>query len=465
MIAPAQDTSATAVTTALRQRQTTALALTEATLNRIARTHATLNAFTHVTAARALEEAAAVDAVLQAGRDPGPLAGVPYVVKNLFDLAGVVTVAGSKIHRDALPASTDATAVARLRAAGAVCLGAVNMGEYAYDFVTENAHDGSTRNPLDPRRSAGGSSGGTAAAVAAGLASFGLATDTNGSIRVPASFCGLWGLKPTYGRLSRGGTLPFVESLDHIGPLARTVADLALTYDVMQGHDPRDIACQPRAVEPALPGLNAGIDGLRIAVLDGYFASGGVAQAHAAVAAVAKELGVVRHLCLPAVAEARAAAYVITSSEGGQFHLDRLRTRAAEFDPASRDRFRAGALLPAAWYLHAQRFRTWWREQVRAVFQDVDVLIAPATPVPATELGQETMTINGVTMPVRPHLGLFTQPLSFIGLPVVAAPVFTHEPMPIGVQLVAAPWAEATLLRVARVLERSGLGTRPHASS
>jgi AtzE family amidohydrolase len=457
--------SATAleVAGAVRRRQVTARAITELALDRVAATHFQLNAFTAVTAERARDEAAAVDAAIADGRDPGPLAGVPYAVKNLFDLAGTVTVAGSKINRANPPATEDATAVERLRRAGAVCLGALNMGEYAYDFVTDNAHDGPTHNPHDLRRSAGGSSGGCGAAVAGGLVPFSLGTDTNGSIRVPSSFCGIWGLKPTYGRLSRNGSFPFVDSLDHIGPFARSVADLATAYDVMQGPDPRDHACAQRPAEPSLPSLESGLGDLRVAMLNGYFEKNCPPQAHSAVAAIAAILGGTRRVQLPEAAIARAAAYVITASEGGQFHLERLRKRAADFDPAARDRFIAGALLPAAWYLQAQKFRAWYRAQVRELFRHTDILLAPATPVSATLIGQETMTLEGVEMPVRPNLGIFTQPISFIGLPVVAAPVHTVGPLPIGVQLIAAPWNEAALLRAARVLEKSGVCTAPVA--
>jgi 1-carboxybiuret hydrolase len=456
--------SATAleIAAAVRSRRITARAVTTLTLKDIATSHAQLNAFITVTSVRARAEAAAVDAAVAAGHDPGPLAGVPYAVKNLFDLAGTVTRAGSKINRDLPAAATDATAVARLRQAGAVCLGALNMGEYAYDFVTENAHDGPTRNPRDLTRSAGGSSGGSAAAVAAGLVPFSLGTDTNGSIRVPSSFCGIWGLKPTYGRLSRAGSFPFVDSLDHIGPFARSVADLAVTYDVMQGPDPRDAACAQRPVEPATPALDAGLGGLRVAVLGGYFEKNCSPQAHAAVAAVAAVLGDARRVELPETACARAAAYLITASEGGRLHLERLKQRAGDFDPGTRDRFLAGALLPVAWYLQAQKFRAWYRARIREIFRDVDVLVAPATPVSATLIGQELMSLDGVELLVRPNLGLFTQPVSFIGLPVVAAPV-PSAGLPIGVQLIAAPWREAELLRVARVLEQSGVCAAPTA--
>ncbi len=463
MSSPLLAAGALDIAAAIRTRRVTAAAFTEISLAQIAATHGAINAFTAVTADRARAEAAAVDAAIAAGRDPGPLAGVPYAVKNLFDLAGVVTVAGSRINRDHPPAPADATCVARFRAAGAVCVGALNMGEYAYDFLTDNAHDGFTRNPHDTSRSAGGSSGGCGAAVAAGVVPLSIGTDTNGSIRVPSSFCGIWGLKPTYGRLSRAGSFPFVDSLDHIGPFARHVADLATAYDVLQGPDPRDAACTRRAPDLAAPSLESGAGGLRVAVLDGYFFDTCPEQPRAAVAAVAAALGTGRRVTLPHIAEARAAAFLITASEAGQLHLDRLRTRAADFDPKLRDRFLAGALTPAGWYLQAQRFRAWFRAQVAALFRDVDVLLAPATPMPAPQFTEETFLLGGQTLPLRANIGLYTQPISFAGLPVVAAPVHGAGPQPIGVQLIAAPWQEAALLRVARHLERAGVCAAPAA--
>lgn len=457
--------TAAAIAEAVHAREVSALAVTEAALDRIARTHDRLNAFTTVTADRARAKAARVDATLSSGGEPGPLAGVPYAVKDLFDLAGSVTVAGSRILRGTPPRPVDATAVVRLEAAGAVCVGAVNMGEFAYDFVTENVHSGATHNPHDLTRSAGGSSGGSAAAVAAGLVPVSLGTDTNGSIRVPSSFCGLWGLKPTYGRLSRAGAFPFVASLDHIGPFARSVADLALVYDTLQGHDPCDPVCTTRDPERAAPLLDSGVSGLRVAVLGGYFSRGGHPAAHASVERVAAALGADRRVELPLVEHARAAAFLITAAEGGRLHMERLRTSAADFDPATRDRLLAGALLPASWYLKAQTFRAWWREQVRQVFHDTDVLLAPATPVPATSIGQEHMTLGDREILVRPNLGLFTQPISFIGLPVVAAPIQSAAAnLPLAVQLIGAPWAEASVLRLARHLEREGVCAAPAAA-
>src|SRR5205814_1467693 len=252
----------------------TAVAVTEAALARIAKLNPILNVFTDVTAERARRRAAAIDADRAAGKSPGALAGVPFAVKNLFDVAGLATRAGSKINRDNAPARRDSPLIERLEAAGAVLVGALNMGEYAYDFTGENVHDGDARNPHDTARMTGGSSSGSGGAVAGGLVPLSLGSDTNGSIRVPASFCWLFGLKPTYGRLSRARSFPFVSSFDHLGPLARSTQDLALAYDAMLGPDPDDPVCADRPAEPVTHLLTRGAEGLRIAIAGGYFRRG-----------------------------------------------------------------------------------------------------------------------------------------------------------------------------------------------
>ena len=463
---PAAAGTATAaeIAAAVRRGEITAVAVLDAHLARIDALNPSLNAFTTVTRARARGEAAAVDAAVAAGTDPGPLAGVPYAVKNLFDIAGVTTVAGSKIHRAAPPATQDATLVSRLAAAGAVLVGALNMGEYAYDFTGENVHDGPSRNPHAPDHMSGGSSGGSGTAVAAGMVPLALGSDTNGSIRVPSSLCGLFGLKPTYGRLGRGGSFPFVANLDHLGPFARSVADLALAYDAMQGDDPRDAACTPAGFAPTLPGLGDGIGGLRIAVAGGYFAQGGMPEAHAAVATVAAALGVTRSIDVPGAAQARAAAFLITASEGAALHLDNIRTRPGDFDPDVRDRLIAGAMIPAAWVTKAQKLRRQFHARMLDLFGDVDLLLAPATPCRAPRIGQKTMVLGGIEMPVRPNLGIYTQPISCIGLPVVAVPVWTDGiALPIGVQVIAPPWREDLALRAAAMLEAQGVCRAPVA--
>ncbi|HEU4379983.1 MAG TPA: AtzE family amidohydrolase [Hyphomicrobiaceae bacterium] len=445
---------------AVRGGQASAVAIAEAALARIAERDGRINAFTAVTRERALAKAQALDAARARGEPLGALAGVPFAVKNLFDVAGLATLAGSKINREHAPATADATLIARLEAAGAVLVGALNMGEYAYDFTGENVHDGPSRNPHDTSRMTGGSSGGCGGAVAGGLVPIALGSDTNGSIRVPASLCGLFGLKPTYGRLSRARTFPFVASLDHLGPLARSTRDLALAYDAMQGHDADDPVCARRSIEPALPCLARGTAGLRIAVAGGYFKRGAFAQALQAVDRIAKALDTTHVVELPEAARARAAAYVITATEGAALHLDRLRTRADDFDPTVRDRLLAGAMLPASLAVQAHKFRRWYRDQVAKIFDRVDAILAPATPCTAPELGQKMLVLDGVAMPLRPNIGLYTQPISFIGLPVVAVPV-PLGPLPIGVQIIAAPWREDVALRIAQALETAAVVQAP----
>ncbi len=390
---------------------------------------------------------------------------MPFAVKNLFDLRGVVTRAGSRINRDNAPATRDARLVERLEAAGAICIGALNMGEYAYDFTGENIHDGPSRNPHDLTRMSGGSSGGSGSAVAAGFVPLALGSDTNGSIRVPASLCGLFGLKPTYGRLSRARTFPFVASFDHLGPLARCVTDLALSYDAMQGPDADDPACTDRPPQPVTAGLDEGIAGLRIGRLAGYFTDKAEPEALDALDAVAGALGARSVVAFPGALRARAAAYLITTTEGAALHLQRLRTRSGDFDPAVRDRLIAGAMVPAAWVAQAQKVRRQVQAAMRGVFERVDILLAPATPCVAPVLGQATMVLGGETLNVRANLGLYTQPISFVGLPVVAVPVWSAgRALPIGVQVIAPAWREDLALRVARHLEVAGVCRSPVAA-
>jgi 1-carboxybiuret hydrolase len=441
----------------------TARAVAEQHLSAIATHNGLLNAYTNITEDRALAAADAVDQLRLRGGVLPPLAGVPFAVKNLFDVKGLVTLAGSKINRDNAPATADATAVKRMEAAGAVLLGALNMGEYAYDFTGRNIHDGNSLNPHDITCMTGGSSGGSGGAVAAGLAAITLGSDTNGSIRVPASLCGLFGLKATYGALSRGGTFPFVASLDHVGPLARSVLDLALTYDAMRGTDAHDPVCSGGSVTPLAPIVGNGIKGLRIAIADGYFARMGSTEAFTSVGKVAFALRAESVVTIPEAHRARAAAFTITMIEGSALHINRIRDRAQDFDPEVRDRLIAGAMLPAQWYVQAQKFRRWYRDEVLKLFEHVDAILAPATPTSAPNINQQTFVLDGQELPVRPNLGLFTQPISFIGLPVVTVPVWPAQGMPIGVQIITAPGREDVGLQIAYDLEQQGIVRAPVA--
>jgi len=456
-----EQADAIAIATAVRSQAVSAETVVRSALERVATGDPVLNSFTAVLQEEAIADAQKVDEAIAQGQDPGLLAGVPFAVKNLLDVKGLPTLAGSQINQDRPPATEDAATVTALKQAGAVLVGTLNMDEYAYGFVTENSHYGNTRNPHDLSRVAGGSSGGSAAAVAGGLVPLTLGSDTNGSIRVPSSFCGIFGLKPTYGRISRSGAFLFCSSLDHLGPFARSVRDIALTFDLMQGEDLRDPVCTQRSPEFCLPQLGLGIDGLRIAIADDYFARGAEPEVFAAVEQVALALGATQRVTLPETDRARAAAYIITACEGSNLHLARLKTRPQDFDPATRDRFLAGTLIPNTWYLQAQRFRRWYRDRVREIFQSVDLILAPATPCPAPLIGQQMMTLEGQEMLVRPNLGQFTQPLSFIGLPILSVPIQRPNALPIGVQIIAAPYNEALILRAAAFLEAQNVVSAP----
>jgi AtzE family amidohydrolase len=451
--------TAAAMADATRSGEVGVRNLIAASLATIADSNPTSHAYTEVVTARAL---ACADKRDQADDRSGALFGVPFAAKNLFDIAGLTTLAGSKIERGAPPATHDAVLIQRLEGAGAILVGALNMDEYAYGFTTENSHYGTCRNPHDPTRVCGGSSGGSGAAVAAGTVPLALASDTNGSIRVPASLCGTFGLKPTFGRLSRRGSYPFVTSLDHLGPLGRSALDLALAYDAMQGPDAGDPACAQRAIESTVDLLVQGAQGLRIAVLHGWFDEQAGPDAKAAVRVAADALGTSQVVAWDDAEAARAAAFVITNSQGSALHLADLRKRPEDFEPLSRDRFLAGALLPGAWIARALRVRRKAAESAAHLFGSWDVLLAPATPCAAPVIGTEQIEIGGRTVPMRPHMGVLTQPLSAIGLPVCVAPLFgvtsgADAHLPIGVQVIAAPWREDLALRVAHALEQSGV--------
>jgi AtzE family amidohydrolase len=450
---------APAMATSIANGETTARALLESCVMQIETADSQVNAFTDKTLSRAFAEADAVDARRAKGEALGSLAGVPYAVKNLFDIEGLVTLAGSTINRSHAKAAADAFLVSQMKAAGAVLLGALNMDEYAYGFTTENTHYGPCHNPHDLSRIAGGSSGGSGASVAAGQVPIALGSDTNGSIRVPASLCGVWGLKPTFGRLSRRGTYPFVYSIDHLGPMANSLSGLALAYDALQSPDPLDAGCHALEIQNVTPQLLSGIEGLRVGILGGYFHDHASPAAREVVTLAATTLGATAEVIWPDAALGRAAAFIITASEGGSLHLNDLRTRADEFEPLSVDRFIAGALQPADWTIKAHRVRRMVRDKVNALFKNWDILLTAATPVSAPVIGTEWLDINGTQYPARAAMGLLTQPISFAGCPVVAAPMWPSDTggMPLGVQIIAAPWREDLAFRAAQALADAGV--------
>jgi AtzE family amidohydrolase len=440
-----------------------ALDIAEAHLSNIENENQTFNAFTEITTQRMREQAKHLDNQGIKATAEQPMCAVPYAVKNLFDVAGVTTIAGSKVYANHPKATSDAFLVERLNSEGGLLAGCLNMDEFAYGFTTENTHYGPARNAWDVTRLGGGSSGGSAVAVAAGLVPISLGSDTNGSIRVPASLNGIYGLKPTFGRLSRRGTFPFVASLDHLGPFARNVDDLALAYNMLQGSDKHDPAYCAPSIAPVdvapREGLSAANDGrkLRVARLQGYFDTNASPYARATAILAAKLLGATDEVEIPNAALGRAAAFLITNAEGGALHTPWLRTHQDDLEPHSVDRFIAGALSPAQWYLKAQRYRRQFRDAALKVFDAHDILIAPATPISAPLIGTEWIEVNGQKMPCRPAMGILTQPISFIGLPVIVAPHrASNEAMPIGVQIIAPPWREDLAFAAAALLEAKG---------
>ena len=447
------------IAAAVRAGRTSAAAATAAAFARIEARNARINAFTALMRNDAMKQAERIDALVRSGADPGPLAGVPFAVKDLYDVAGHVTRSGAKIHAERPPAVRTATVVQRLQDAGAVLLGHLNMEEYAYGFFTDNQHFGRTLNPHDATRTAGGSSGGSAAAVAAGFVPIALGSDTNGSIRVPAAFCGVFGLKPTFGRLSRAGATLFVSSFDHVGPFARNVADLAAVYDAMQGYDAADPVCRDIPVVPVSPGLNGGIGGLRFGMPRGYFAQVLDDPCRAGLDSVAAALGARAIEVADCMDAARAAAFVITSVEAFAGRQPELASRLADFDPKTRYRFLAGALMPGPWYAKAQAFRTWFAGQAREWFAHSDILVLPVSPIQAPQFGQSEAQAGGSSLPIRLLLARFVQPLALLGYPIVVVPLPGPNGLPVGVQLMGRPFEENKVLRAAAWLEANGIAS------
>lgn len=441
--------------------ETTARSVVVKALGRIEANNGRINGFSDMTAARATNRAETVDQALSGGQKL-PLAGVPFAVANLFDIGGVITRAGSKISRGNPPAKAAAVLIERLEAAGAVCVGAVHSSEYGSEFTGENAHEGPVHNPHDANHMAGGASGGAAAVVAAGMVPLALGADTTGGVRIPAALSGTFALKPTFGRLSRRGMFPQAPSFDGAGLMGRSVDDVAIAYDALQGYDADDPAMVKRPLEAVAGRLERGVAGLRIGMAEG--ALGGDGEAREAMEAAARALGPTRPISLDDVATARAAAALIVMSEAASVHLERLRERPQDFDPIVREKWLSGALLPASWVEQAQRFRRVFHDRMLDLFGEIDALIAPAVPTRAPRLGQKTMTLGGVELPLRPNFGIFTEPFSLSGFPVATVPLAMEGArLPIGLQVMSAPWREDFALRVGRHLEKAGLARAPVA--
>lgn len=442
----------------LRGGQTSAVEVAEAVLARIEALEPRINAYITVAAGQALADARRCDAELAAGRDRGPLHGIPLAVKDLFDTAGLRTTAGSRILAGRVP-EEDAESVARLRAAGAVVVGKTNLNEFACGVTTTNAHYGDTANPWDLARTAGGSSGGSAAALAAGMCTVAVGTDTGGSIRIPAALCGVVGLKPTYGRVSCRGIMPLSWEQDHAGPMARSVWDAAAMLNVMAGWDPGDPATRRAPVPDYVAGLNGGPAGLRIGV-DRDLALGGIggevrAAFEAALDLLAGLGARVVDVHAPALEEGMAPALVIWGAEAAAVHAEWLRTRPEDYDPAVRPRLEWGLGLPGIEVARAQRARRRLQREVDLLFDEVDLLATPTCALGAPPRGAAGVVVDGAEVEVLPALTRFSRVFNLLGLPAISVPCgFTAEGLPLGLQLVGAPLDEVRVLRAAYAYEQ-----------
>jgi aspartyl-tRNA(Asn)/glutamyl-tRNA(Gln) amidotransferase subunit A len=442
---------------ALRSRQVSPVEVTDAYLERIGRLDPELNTYITVTAEQARADARSAEAEIQRGSHRGPLHGVPLGIKDLLDVAGLPTTMGSKILRSNV-ATEDATAVRRLKDAGAIILGKQNLHEFAFGITSENPHYGAVRNPWNTDRVPGGSSGGTAAAVAAALCVAGLGSDTGASIRAPASFCGIVGLKPTYGRVSRNGGLPLAWSLDHVGPLGRSVADCAILLQTIAGYDRRDPGSAAEEVPDFSKDLALGLTGVRIGVPREYFFESVepdverlVREAIQTMADLGADL---QEVSLPHASHAQVAGNVIMSTEAAAWHATWLRERPEDYGEDVLARIRGGQLVRAVDYLASQQMRTLIQQDFAQAFEQVDVVVAPTTPLVAPTIGRTFEPSGPLNVPPRSIANRSTVPCNLTGMPAISVPCgLSQERLPVGLQIMAAAFAEPLLLRVAAAYE------------
>lgn len=441
---------------ALRTGKTTSVALTRQSLEAIEQLNPQLNAFQTVAAGQALDRAALADLEMQKGEWLGTLHGIPVAVKDVFETAGIRTTCGSLLFRDFVP-DRNAAVVERLHAAGAVIVGKTTLHELAYGITSNNPHFGPVRNPWNTGRIPGGSSGGSGAAVASEVVFMAMGTDTGGSIRIPASFCGTVGLKPTFGRVSRYGVMPLDFSLDHMGPLTRSVRDAAVVLQALAGFDERDDTSSRHPVPQYMPSEGGSLEGLRVGIPENYYfeySQPEVADAVRAMAATAERLGA--HLIpvhVPDIDEINAVARVILLAEASAL-MQPFLDRRDQFGPDVLALLEQGQLLPATDYVNAQRLRRMMQRDFARLWDQVDCLFTPATPATAPPIGATTATVAGKTEDVRLTATRFARSINLLGLPALALPCgLDSEGLPMGLQIIGRPFEEAVLLRAGAALE------------
>ena len=448
----------------LRSKAVSPVELTQECLQRIEQTEPAINAFITVTADAALQAAATVEAEILRGRYRGPLHGIPYSAKDLYMTRGIATTAGSAVLAGNVPA-TNAAVIDAMETAGAVLVGKNNLHEFAYGTTSENDHFGPCRNPWDPQRVTGGSSGGSAAAVAAGSSTFSLGTDTGGSIRIPASFCGVVGIKPTYGRVSKRGVIPLSWSMDHTGPIARSVWDAAAVLTAMAGYDPDDVGSAAIPTENFTAGLDGeqplDIRGLKVGICPRYhegMLQPAVDQAFTQVVAWFENQGAqLRELSYPD-RSAFTVGSILTMSEAYTYHEQNLESCGEKYGPSIRYRLEKGQYIPASAYVNAQRLRQQDRQKWAEIYREIDVFLSPTVVMPPFPIGTPTVMFGQETVNPRVHpvLMFLTSLGDFNGYPVLSLPCgFSADGLPIGFQIQGKPFGEAKVFRVAYAFEQA----------
>jgi aspartyl-tRNA(Asn)/glutamyl-tRNA(Gln) amidotransferase subunit A len=451
-------TSLRGLATLIQRQEVSPVEATQAVVDRVEKFDRQLNSFITLRRDEAMMQARAAEKEIRTGGYRGPLHGIPIAVKDLFYTKGNQTTAGSKILRDFKPAY-DATVISKLHDAGAILIGKLNMHEFARGATNMSSLIGACNNPWDTLRMTGGSSGGSAAAVAAGLCFGSLGSDTGGSIRIPAALCGIVGLKPTYGRVSRHGVFPLSWSLDHVGPMTRTVADAALMLQVIAGHDRHDPTTRTAVVPDYSVALTRDIEGARLGIPQEFYFEQLDAEVRDSVRAAIQTLeragAQVEEVSLPLSKYAAAAGRIISLAESAEIHEQFLKTHIADYAPDVRAGLLAGQLVLGKHYLKAQRLRSLIRQEMAAALRRVDVLVTPTVPIPAPRSGQTMVDIGHETVNITWALSRLTHPANLAGFPAISVPCgLSLGELPIGLQLIGRPFAEATVLQLAYAYEQ-----------
>ena len=443
----------------IQRRDVSPVEVAEAFIRRIDALEPRLNAFITRVDEHALQSAREAEEEILRGDYRGPFHGIPVGLKDLFWTKDIRTTSGSLIDGEFVPAEDSAVA-SRIKAAGAYCIGKLHMTEFAFDGTSLNPHYGPARNPWDLARMAGGSSSGPGAAMAGGQVPIAIGTDTGGSVRVPAALCGITGLKPTFGLISRYGVTPLSWSMDHVGPMTRTVGDAALALNMLAGYDSRDPDSLRMAPQDYSRELDGGVQGMRIGVPKDFIwdvMDLEVEQAFRAAMTQMESLGSrVREASFPDLGLINAAGSIVQTSEAGIIHRSRVLEQGRRFDPVIRRRIESGLFIPAEAYLHAQQVRAKLRGVLLETLKDVELLATPTTAIAAPEIEQERAVIQGQDVPIREALLRITRVFSTVGLPAISVPCgFTKGGLPVGLQLVGKPFSESLLLRAAQAYQES----------